>query len=84
MKNLFENWGKHWPIDFPHLNVTPKGHDLVRVLPEILKHTQSFYMFYKVEEKGESIHDELNSIQQSDYGNTLSAMSLKIALIQIL
>ena len=64
VKNWCENWGKHWPIDFPHLNVTPKGHDLVWVLPEILKHTQSFYMFYKVEEKGESIHAELNSIQR--------------------
>ena len=64
VKNLCENWGKHWPIDFPHLNITPKGHDLVWVLPEILKHTQSFYMFYKVEEKGESIHAELNSIQR--------------------
>ena len=37
VKNLCENWGKNWPIDFPHLNITPKGHDLVWVLPEIFK-----------------------------------------------
>ena len=64
VKTLCENWGRNWPIDFPHLNLTPKGHDLVWVLPEILKHTESFFMFYKVEEKGESIHAELNSIQR--------------------
>ena len=64
VKSLCENWGKNWPVDFPHLNLTPEGHDLVWVLPEILRHTQSFYMFYKVEEKGESIHAELNSIQR--------------------
>ena len=30
----------------------------------IIKTTRSFYMFYKVEEKGESIHAELNSIER--------------------
>ena len=28
VKTLCENWGRNWPIDFPHLNLTPKGHDL--------------------------------------------------------
>ena len=64
VKTLCENWGKNWPIDFPNLNLTPKGHDLVWVLPEVLRHWRSFYMFYKVEEKGESIHAELNNIQR--------------------
>ena len=64
VKTLCENWGKNWPIDFPNLNITPKGHDLVWVLPEVLRQLRSFYMFYKVEEKGESIHAELNSIQR--------------------
>ena len=64
VKTLCENWGQNWPIDFPNLNITPKGHDLVWVLPELLQHTRSFYMFYKVEGKGESIHAELNSIQR--------------------
>ena len=47
-------------MDFPHLNITPKGHNLIFVLPKILQEIKSFYMFYKVEEKGESIHAELN------------------------
>ena len=64
VKNICENWGKNWPVDFPHLNITPKGHILVSALPEVLKQRKSFYMFYKVEEKGESIHAELNSIQR--------------------
>ena len=64
VRTLCENWGRNWPFDFSNLNLTPKGHDLVWVLPEILKHWKTFYMFYKVEEKGESIHAELNSIQR--------------------
>ena len=64
VKDLCEKWGENWPVDFPNLNLTPKGHDLVWVLPETLKHVRSFYMFYKMEEKGESIHAELNSIQR--------------------
>ena len=64
VKQLCENWGKNWPIDFPNLNITPKGHDLIFVLPEILKRMKSFFMFYKVEEKGESIHAELNNIER--------------------
>ena len=64
VKEICEKWGKNWPVDFPHLNITPKGHILVWALPEVLKQRKSFYMFYKVEEKGESIHAELNSIQR--------------------
>ena len=64
VKQLCEAWGRHWPIDFPNLNITPKGHDLIFVLPKILEEHRSFYMFYKVEEKGESIHAELNDIQR--------------------
>ena len=31
VRTLCENWGKNWPLDFPNLNLTPKGHDLVWV-----------------------------------------------------
>ena len=51
LEKILANW-------FSHSNLTPKGNGLVWVLPEIIKHTQSFFMFYKVEEK--SIHAELN------------------------
>ena len=64
VKTLCELWGCHWTIDFPHLNITPKAHDMIFVLPRILKEHKTFFMFYKVEEKGESIHAELNDIQR--------------------
>ena len=63
-KKLCEKWGEHWPVAFDNLNITPKGHDLIFVLPRILKEHKTFFMFYKVEEKGESIHAELNDIQR--------------------
>jgi len=62
--SICERWGEHWLKDFPHLNMTPKGHDLIFVLPEVLKHTRTYHMFYKIEEKGESIHADLNNIQR--------------------
>ena len=37
---------------------------MIFVLPEILKRERSFFMFYKMEERGESIHAELNAIQR--------------------
>ena len=62
VKEICEKWRENWPINFLHLNLTPKGHNLLWVLPEVLKIRISFYMFYKVEEKGENIHAELNAI----------------------
>ena len=44
--------------------MTPKGHNLVFVIPKILKELQTYHMFYKMEEKGESIHAELNDIER--------------------
>jgi len=64
IQSLCEQWGQHWHLAFPHLNITPKGHDLIFVLPRLLKEHKSLYMFYKVEEKGEAIHAELNDIQR--------------------
>jgi hypothetical protein len=64
VKLLCEKWGEHWTVDFPHLNMTPKGHDLVFVIPKILEELQTYHMFYKMEEKGESIHAELNDIER--------------------
>ena len=64
VRKICERWGQNWKKDFPHLNITPKGHDLVFALPEFLKRTRSFHMFYKFEEQGESIHRELNAIER--------------------
>ena len=33
VRKICENWVENWPIDFPH----PKAHNLIFVLPEILK-----------------------------------------------
>ena len=54
----------HWLRDFPHINLTPKAHDMIWVLPEVLKRRRTFQMFYKMEERGEAIHAELNQIQR--------------------
>lgn len=64
VKKICEKWGENWTIDFPHLNITPKGHDLVFVIPKALEKHRHYFMFYKMEEKGESIHAELNDIQR--------------------
>ena len=64
VKQICERWGENWLKDFPHLNITPKGHDLIFVLPEFSKKTRSFHMFYKLEERGESIHKDLNAIER--------------------
>ena len=62
--NMCKDWGKYWPIEFPHRNITPKGHILSFVLPEIISKLGTFYRFYKVEQKGEEIHAELNDIDR--------------------
>ncbi len=67
VKQICEKWGGYWTTDFPHLNVTPKGHDLIFVLPEILKRHRSFFMFHKLEEKGESIL--VLEILKTDFGS---------------
>ena len=44
--------------------MTPKVHDMIFVIPEFIKIHRSFYMFYKVEQAGESIHAVLNDIHR--------------------
>ena len=36
VKKICEKLGENWTIDFPHLNITPKGHDLIFVIPKAL------------------------------------------------
>ena len=64
IRHLCEEWGKFWPNEFLHRNITPKGHILSFVLPEIVRELKTFYRFYKVEQKGEEIHAELNDIDR--------------------
>ena len=61
---ICESWGKLWPIHFPERNITPKGHILSFVLPKAVEEHKSFFRFYKVEQKGESIHATMNDIDR--------------------
>ena len=45
-------------------NVSPKGHINSIVLPKSVEYLRSFYRFYKLEQKGEEIHSELNDLER--------------------
>ena len=64
IRRICEDWGRDWPKDFPHLNLTPKGHVLSFVLPKILEQVKTFHKFYAMEEMGESIHASMNDIER--------------------
>ena len=64
IQNLCEEWGKLWPDKFSNRNITPKGHILSFVLPKTAKEIRTFYRFYKVEQRGESIHADFNDIDR--------------------
>ena len=64
VKDFCEEWGKIWPVLFPNRNITPKGHILAFVLPKVVEQHRTFFRFYKVEEKGESIHATMNDINR--------------------
>jgi hypothetical protein len=64
IKSVCEDWGKHWTVDFPNRSITPKGHILTFVLPRIAIERGNFYRFYKIEQKGESIHADMNDIDR--------------------
>lgn len=67
VKSICEEWGKLWTVEFPHRNMTPKGHILSFVLPKIAEEWGTFYRFYKVEQKGESIHADMNDIARKTW-----------------
>ena len=57
-------WSKRLPIIFPDRNITRKGHVLSFHIPEYLRKYRSFYMFYKLEQAGESIHAKMNKLMR--------------------
>ena len=63
IKQWCEEWGHNWLKDFKK-NLTPKAHDMIFVIPEFIGIHRRFYMFYKVEQAGESIHAVLNDIHR--------------------
>ena len=64
IKQICEDWGKLWPESFTERNITPKGHILSFVIPKTCEKLRTFYRFYKVEQKGESIHADLNDLER--------------------
>ena len=64
VKEICEKWGQNWIKDFPHLNITPKPTTLYLCFLKLKKNTKTFHMFYKMEQKGESIHAELSGIKR--------------------
>ena len=64
IKKICEEWGEYWPKAFPHKNISPKGHIISIVLPKSVEYLRSFYRFYKLEQKGEEIHSELNDLKR--------------------
>ena len=64
VKEICESWGELWPIHFPERNITPIGHILSFVLPKAVEEHKTFWRFYKVEQKGESIHAMMNDIDR--------------------
>ena len=61
---LCEEWGRLWPTSFSERNITPKGHILSIVLPRTCKELKTYYKFYKIKQKGESIHADFNDIER--------------------
>ena len=43
---MFEDWGKNLTIDIPYLNITPKGYNLILVIPQYLEELVTFHMFF--------------------------------------
>ena len=64
IKQICQDWGKLWPVSFTERNITPKGHILSFVIPKTCEKFRTFYRFYKVEQKGESIHADLNDLER--------------------
>ena len=61
---ICHEWGSLWPTSFKERNITPKGHILSFVLPRSCQELRTFYKFYKVEQKGESIHADFNDLER--------------------
>ena len=57
-----EAWAKRLPVLFPGRNLTRKGHTLSIHLPETLRETRSYYLFYKAEQTGEAVHATFNKL----------------------
>ena len=65
---ICRSWCKTLPVLFPLRNITRKGHCLSYHVPEYLvKNPNLFHLFFKLEEKGESIHALFNKMYRERF-----------------
>ena len=57
-----------FPMLFPHNHITRKMHSLSIVLPRQIRKDALFYKKLKIEQMGESLHQQLNTLE-SRYAN---------------
>ena len=63
-----QEWSKQLPLLFPERNITRKGHVLSIHVPEfLLKYPNLYYMFYKLEQRGEAIHALFNKLHRQKF-----------------
>jgi hypothetical protein len=64
IKQECEQWSNTWPVNFPHRNITPKGHIFSFVLPKFIEKHRTYHMYYRMEQAGEKMHATLNEISR--------------------
>ena len=55
-------FGKRFPVLFSK-GITPKGHSLSITIPHLIRKFREYRIFYKIEQKSEKLHAELNKIE---------------------
>ena len=59
-----QDWGKTLPVLFPERTITRKGHVLSIHVPEYILEKRLFNQFYKLEQRGESVHSVVNKLNR--------------------
>ena len=59
-----QEWGRKLPILFPERTITRKGHVLSIHVPEYLHQKRVFNQYYKLEQRGESVHAAVNKLMR--------------------
>ena len=67
-KKACEEWSKQLPVLFPERNITRKGHVLSVHVPEYLQaNPKLFHKFFKLEQRGESVHAKVNQMNRARF-----------------
>ena len=81
VQKICTRWGEHWTKDFPHLNITPKAHDLIFVIPEF-KGGQEHSMCSTSLKREVKVFTQISTPSNEKYGasvnlNSVSGSSLR-------